>query len=82
MSASLFSKPLIDAMSPANFTATNPDALKNRTDGELFYIIENGHEDMPPEGHRVKVAENWDLVNYVRSLREEEPVGEQSGTLS
>lgn len=50
----------------ANFT--NPDTLKGRTDGELFYIIKNGHEDMPPEGPRVKTEENWDLVNYVRSL--------------
>jgi len=47
---------------------TDPAALKNRTDGELFYIIKNGIQDMPPEGPRVKEEENWDLVNYVRSL--------------
>ncbi len=47
---------------------TDPATLKDRTDGELFYIIKNGHEDMPPEGPRVKTEENWDLVNYVRSL--------------
>lgn len=47
---------------------TDPNTLKNRTDGELFYIIKNGYQDMPPEGERVKVQENWDLVNYVRSL--------------
>lgn len=47
---------------------TNPATLKDRTDGEIFYIIKNGHQDMPPEGPRVKVEENWDLVNYVRSL--------------
>ena len=47
---------------------TNPATLKDRTDGEIFYIIKNGHEDMPPEGQRVKTEENWDLVNYVRSL--------------
>ena len=23
---------------------------------------------MPPEGPRIKTEENWDLVNYVRSL--------------
>ena len=27
---------------------TNSDTLKDRTDGELFYIIKNGHQDMPP----------------------------------
>jgi mono/diheme cytochrome c family protein len=47
---------------------TNSATLKDRTDGEIFYIIKNGHEDMPPEGQRVKTEENWDLVNYVRSL--------------
>jgi mono/diheme cytochrome c family protein len=47
---------------------TDPATLKDRTDGELFYIIKNGQQDMPPEGQRVKVEENWDLVNYVRSL--------------
>jgi mono/diheme cytochrome c family protein len=47
---------------------TDPATLKDRTDGELFYVIKNGHQDMPPEGPRVKTEENWDLVNYVRSL--------------
>ena len=47
---------------------TNPDTLKGRTDGEIFYIIKNGHNDMPAEGTRVKTEENWDLVNYVRAF--------------
>jgi len=47
---------------------TNPDTLKDRTDGELFYIIKNGHNDMPAEGPRVKTEQAWDLVNYVRSF--------------
>lgn len=47
---------------------TDPNTLKDRTDGEIFYIIKNGHQDMPPEGQRVKVEENWDLVNYVRAF--------------
>jgi mono/diheme cytochrome c family protein len=47
---------------------TDPNALKDRTDGEIFYIIKKGHQDMPPEGDRIKTEENWDLVNYVRSL--------------
>jgi mono/diheme cytochrome c family protein len=52
---------------------TDPATLKDRTDGELFYIIKNGHRDMPPEGTRVKAEENWDLVNYVRSLGKKNP---------
>jgi mono/diheme cytochrome c family protein len=55
----------------ADFTDTN--TLKDRTDGELFYIIKNGHQDMPPEGPRIKPEENWDLVNYVRSLAKPKP---------
>ncbi len=47
---------------------TDPATLKDHTDGEIFYVIKKGHQDMPPEGDRVKVEENWDLVNYVRSL--------------
>ena len=47
---------------------TDPATLKDRTDGEIFYIIKNGHQDMPPEGPRIKTEENWDLVNYVRAF--------------
>jgi mono/diheme cytochrome c family protein len=47
---------------------TKPDALKNRTDGELFYAIRNGKGDMPPEGDRAKNDDIWNMVNYVRSL--------------
>ena len=48
---------------------TNPEALKKRTDGELFYITRNGKgDDMPPEGDRAKDDDVWNLVNYVRSL--------------
>jgi len=47
---------------------TNPDTLKDRTDGEIFYIIKNGHNNMPAEGPRIKTEEAWDLVNYVRAF--------------
>ena len=47
---------------------TDPTRLKDRTDGELFYIVKNGHGNMPPEGDRVKTEQLWDLVNYLRSL--------------
>ena len=52
---------------------TDPATLKDHTDGEIFYVIKKGHQDMPPEGDRVKVQENWDLVNYVRSLSKGKP---------
>ncbi len=59
---------------------TDPTTLKDRTDGEIFYIIKNGHNDMPAEGPRVKPEEAWDLVNYVRSFAkkaaDEKPAGQ------
>ena len=47
---------------------TDQGALKDMTDGELFYIIKNGKGDMPAEGDRAKSDEVWNLVNYVRTL--------------
>lgn len=47
---------------------SNPATLKDRTDGELFYIIKKGKDQMPPEGNRVKDETIWDMVNYVRSF--------------
>ena len=46
----------------------DPGALKDKTDGELFYIIKNGKGEMTGEGDRTKPEEIWNLVNYVRSL--------------
>ncbi len=55
---------------------TDPAFLKDRTDGELFYILKNGHGNMPREGDRVKPEQLWDLVNYVRSLPRKQPPAE------
>jgi mono/diheme cytochrome c family protein len=57
---------------------TNPATLKERTDGELFYIIKFGKADMPPEGARIKTDELWDLVNYVRSLAKKSPSADKT----
>jgi mono/diheme cytochrome c family protein len=56
----------MDMKNVADFT--KPDALKGRSDGELFYVIRNGKGDMPPEGDRAKDDDIWNMVNYVRSL--------------
>jgi mono/diheme cytochrome c family protein len=47
---------------------TNPDALKNRTDSELFNVIRKGKGEMPAEGERGKDDDIWNMVNYIRSL--------------
>lgn len=47
---------------------TKADALKDRTDGELFYITRNGKGEMPPEDNRAKDSDVWNLVNYVKAM--------------
>jgi mono/diheme cytochrome c family protein len=47
---------------------TNPDSMKDRSDGELFYIIRKGKGEMPPEGDRAKDNDVWSLVNYIRAF--------------
>ena len=47
----------------------DPAALKDMTDGELFYIIQKGKGDnMPPEGDRAKPDDIWNMVSLVRSF--------------
>jgi mono/diheme cytochrome c family protein len=51
---------------------TDSAALKDLSDGELFYIIKNGKGEMPSEGDRGKPEAMWNLVNYIRSLAKKE----------
>ena len=47
---------------------TDPAALKDLTDGEIFYIIKNGKGQMPGEGDRAKPDDLWNMVILVRSF--------------
>jgi mono/diheme cytochrome c family protein len=47
---------------------TDPAALKDLSDGEIFYIIKNGKGQMTGEGERAKPEDIWNMVIYVRSL--------------
>jgi mono/diheme cytochrome c family protein len=47
---------------------TDPAALKDLSDGEIFYIIKNGKGQMTGEGERAKADDIWNMVIYVRSL--------------
>lgn len=47
---------------------TDPAALKDMSDGELFYIIKNGKGQMPSEGDRAKPEDMWNMVILVRSF--------------
>lgn len=55
-------------MKPPLKDYTDPAALKDITDGELFYIIKNGKGQMPPEGDRAKTDDLWNMVILVRSF--------------
>jgi mono/diheme cytochrome c family protein len=57
----------------------DPDALKNMTDGELYWIIDKGKgQEMPKEGDRAKPPEIWGLVDYVRSFSKKPAAGAAS----
>jgi mono/diheme cytochrome c family protein len=45
------------------------------SDGELFDVIVKGKGKMEGEGDRIKAEMAWKLVNYVRTLAKNEPVG-------
>lgn len=47
---------------------TDPAALKDMSDGELFYIIKNGKGQMPGEGDRAKPDDLWNMVILIRSF--------------
>jgi mono/diheme cytochrome c family protein len=47
---------------------TDPAALKDLSDGEIFYIIKNGKGQMPPDGGRTKPEDIWNMVILVRSF--------------
>jgi mono/diheme cytochrome c family protein len=47
---------------------TDPEAMKAITDGEMFYIIQNGKDKMPGEGDRARPDDVWNMVVYVRAF--------------
>jgi mono/diheme cytochrome c family protein len=46
----------------------DPNSLSKMSDGEMFYIIHEGHGQMPAEGPRAKTDEVWNLVIYLRKM--------------
>ena len=46
----------------------DPATLKNMPDRDLYPIIRDGKNKMPPEGDRVKPDEIWNLVILVRGF--------------
>jgi len=53
---------------------TNPGSLANKPDSDLFAIIRNGKDKMPPEEvGRASDTEVWNLIIYIRSLSKNQP---------
>jgi hypothetical protein len=50
----------------------DPAALKDFTDGEIFYIVNKGAGEMSGEEGRLKPEQIWPTVNYIRSLGKNE----------
>ncbi len=46
----------------------NLTILGSETDGELFWKISNGREEMPPFELILSPEERWHLVNFIRTL--------------
>jgi len=47
---------------------TDPAEQNKRTDGELFYILTEGHGRMPAEGDRLPEDYRWSMILAVRAL--------------
>jgi len=42
---------------------------KERSDGRMFAVIQNGGAAMPRYGYKFSDREHWDIINYVRFLQ-------------
>lgn len=47
---------------------TSPSQQKEWTDGEIHYVIINGHGRMPATDDRFEDEHVWGMVNHIRSL--------------
>jgi aldose sugar dehydrogenase len=54
------------SIAPADFRDAH--ALGLRTDGELFWIISEGHKPMPAFRGTISEERRWHLVDYVRAF--------------
>ena len=47
---------------------TDVETMKPVTDGEMFWVIQNGIGKMPGEGDRLKTDDLWNMVVVVRNF--------------
>jgi len=60
---------------PPDLTA---DPTKQRSDGYIYAMIKQGRGIMPRYGDKVRGADRWNVVNYVRQLQGLLPAGAQA----
>lgn len=53
---------------------TDPASLKDFSDGALFYVLTKGNEKMPGQEGRMKAPQQWNVVNFIRSVAKKETV--------
>jgi mono/diheme cytochrome c family protein len=55
---------------------TDPKSLANLPDGQLFDVIRNGKDKMPPEAAgRANDTMVWNLILYIRGMSKSQPQG-------
>jgi mono/diheme cytochrome c family protein len=59
-----------DAMmyTPEPADLTDAKAMKWMTDGEIFYVISEGHKPMPSFKDKLSEQQRWQVVHFVRTL--------------
>jgi mono/diheme cytochrome c family protein len=45
------------------------DATRQRSDGYIYAMIKQGRGIMPKYGDKIRGADRWHVVNYVRKLQ-------------
>jgi mono/diheme cytochrome c family protein len=54
------------SVAPASFT--DPRKMSETTDGELFWVISEGHLPMPAFKSKLTEEERWQVVDYIRAF--------------
>jgi mono/diheme cytochrome c family protein len=47
---------------------TDPKLQKKRTDGDFFYIVSQGHGQMPGE-KRLPENSRWEMIHFIRTMK-------------
>jgi len=51
----------------------DPAALKDFTDGALYYVLAKGTQKMPGQEDRLYPTQQWNMINFIRSLAKKAP---------